>query len=108
MSCPICSISCAALSRCADSARNRAAGGRACLGGRDWDRSKCASLRQNHGGKIIGLDPALEVHRLARKRIAQTGPDVDLVGLSAEEIPLDDASFDCVVVTYTLCSVPTR
>jgi ubiquinone/menaquinone biosynthesis C-methylase UbiE len=32
--------------------------------------------------------------------------DVDLVGLSAEHIPLDDASFDCVVVTYTLCSVP--
>ena len=29
-----------------------------------------------------------------------------LVGLSAEHIPLDDASFDCVVVTYTLCSVP--
>src|SRR6516162_5723570 len=57
-------------------------------------------------GKITGLDPALEMHRLASKRIAQAGLDVDLVGLSAEEIPLDDASFDCVVVTYTLCSVP--
>ena len=57
-------------------------------------------------GKITGLDPALEMHRLASKRIAQAGLDVDLVGLSPEEIPLDDASFDCVVVTYTLCSVP--
>ena len=57
-------------------------------------------------GKITGLDPALEMHRLASKRIAQAGLDVDLVGLSAEHIPLDDASFDCVVVTYTLCSVP--
>jgi ubiquinone/menaquinone biosynthesis C-methylase UbiE len=57
-------------------------------------------------GKITGLDPALEMHRLASKRIAQAGLDVDLVGLSAEEIPLGDASFDCVVVTYTLCSVP--
>jgi ubiquinone/menaquinone biosynthesis C-methylase UbiE len=57
-------------------------------------------------GKITGLDPAVQMHRLASKRIAQAGLDVELVGLSAEQIPLDDASFDCVVVTYTLCSIP--
>ena len=56
-------------------------------------------------GKITGLDPAVQMHRLALKRIAQAGLDVDLVGLSAERIPLDDASFDCVVITYTLCSI---
>lgn len=55
---------------------------------------------------ITGLDPALQMHPLARKRIAQTGLDVDLVGLSAEQIPLPDASFDTVLITYTLCSIP--
>jgi ubiquinone/menaquinone biosynthesis C-methylase UbiE len=56
--------------------------------------------------KIIGLDPALNMHRLARKRIVRAGLPVELVGLSAEKIPLDDASIDTVVVTYTLCTIP--
>ena len=56
--------------------------------------------------KITGLDPALELHPLARERIAQAGLDVALVGLSAEQIPLPDASFDTVLITYTLCTMP--
>jgi ubiquinone/menaquinone biosynthesis C-methylase UbiE len=57
-------------------------------------------------GKITGLDPAMQMHGLARKRIARAGLDVELVGLSAEKIPLPGASFDTVVVTYTLCTIP--
>lgn len=56
--------------------------------------------------KIWGLDPALQMHRLAAKRIAMAGLDVELLGLSAEEIPMQDASFDTVVCTYTLCTIP--
>jgi ubiquinone/menaquinone biosynthesis C-methylase UbiE len=56
--------------------------------------------------QIVGLDPALELQPLARERIAQAGLDVELVGLSAEKIPLPDASFDTVLITYTLCSIP--
>ncbi len=56
--------------------------------------------------KIVGLDPALQMHRLAKKRIARAGLDVELIGLSAETIPQDDASFDTVVCTYTLCTIP--
>jgi ubiquinone/menaquinone biosynthesis C-methylase UbiE len=56
--------------------------------------------------KIVGLDPALELHPLARKRIAQAGLEVELLGLSAESIPLPDASFDTVLITYTLCTIP--
>jgi ubiquinone/menaquinone biosynthesis C-methylase UbiE len=55
---------------------------------------------------ITGLDPALELHPLARERIAQSGLQVDLVGVSAEKIPMPDASYDTVVITYTLCSIP--
>ena len=63
-----------------------------------YDQSKVA--------KIIGLDPALQMPRLALKRIARAGLDVELVGFSAEKIPFDDASFNSVLVTYTLCTIP--
>lgn len=55
---------------------------------------------------ITGLDPALQMHPLALERIARAGLPVDLVGLSAEKIPLLDASFDTVLITYTLCTIP--
>jgi ubiquinone/menaquinone biosynthesis C-methylase UbiE len=55
---------------------------------------------------ITGLDPAQQLHPLAQERIAQAGLPVDLVGLSAEKIPLPDASFDTVLITYTLCTIP--
>lgn len=54
---------------------------------------------------IVGVDPSLEMHRLALKRIQQAGIEVKLVGLSAEKIPVEDASFETVVCTYTLCSI---
>jgi SAM-dependent methyltransferase len=54
---------------------------------------------------ITGLDPALQMHPLARERVLQTGLRVDLVGLSAEQIPLPDAVFDTVLITYTLCTI---
>lgn len=56
--------------------------------------------------KITALDPALELHPLARERIAQAGLEVELLGLSAEQIPLPEASFDTVLMTYTLCTIP--
>jgi ubiquinone/menaquinone biosynthesis C-methylase UbiE len=55
--------------------------------------------------RIWGLDPALEMHSLATKRVVQSGLAVELVGLSAEKIPMADHSFDTVLLTYTLCSI---
>lgn len=56
--------------------------------------------------KIWGLDPATDMHRKARKRLAGTSLDVELMPLSAETIPGEAARFDTVVLTYTLCSIP--
>lgn len=56
--------------------------------------------------EIVGVDPALRMHRLALKRSQQAGIDVQLIGLSAERMPVEDASFDTVVSTYTLCTIP--
>jgi ubiquinone/menaquinone biosynthesis C-methylase UbiE len=56
---------------------------------------------------LTGVDPALQMHALARRRAQRAGLDVQLIGLSAEDrLPVEDASFDTVVMTYTLCSIP--
>ncbi len=55
---------------------------------------------------IVGVDPALRMHRLALERSKLAGFDVEQVGLSAEKLPVEDASFDTVVSTYTLCTIP--
>lgn len=55
--------------------------------------------------RIWGLDPALKMHSLAAKRVARCGLPIELIGLSAEKIPMADHSFDTVLMTYTLCSI---
>jgi SAM-dependent methyltransferase len=55
---------------------------------------------------IVGVDPALRMHRLALRRIRASGLAVELLGLSAETLDAADASFDTVVSTYTLCTIP--
>lgn len=55
---------------------------------------------------VVGVDPAMQMHRLAQRRSRQAGIAVELMGLSAEHLPATDASFDTVVCTYTLCSIP--
>ena len=56
--------------------------------------------------QLVGVDPALQMHRLAQRRSQKAGLNVELVGLPAERLPLPDDSFDTVVCTYTLCSIP--
>ncbi len=55
--------------------------------------------------KVWGLDPEPAMIRMAR-RLADAVPfEVDFIGLSGADIPLEDDSVDTVVVTYTLCSI---
>jgi ubiquinone/menaquinone biosynthesis C-methylase UbiE len=56
--------------------------------------------------KLYGLDPSRELWHLAKKRIAQASFPIEFIALSGEKIPLEDATFDSVVTTWTLCSIP--
>jgi ubiquinone/menaquinone biosynthesis C-methylase UbiE len=56
--------------------------------------------------KLYGLDPALQMHRKARQRMRAAGLQVELLDLPAEQIPMEDASFDTVLTTFTLCTIP--
>lgn len=55
--------------------------------------------------RLVGIDPATEMHALARKRSLRLNLPVELLQLSAEELPVQSGSFDTVICTYTLCSV---
>jgi ubiquinone/menaquinone biosynthesis C-methylase UbiE len=54
---------------------------------------------------LVGLDPSEPLLARARARLAQAKVPVELVRGVAERLPFDAGRFDCVVVTYTLCSV---
>lgn len=56
--------------------------------------------------ELTGLDPAEQMNRLAQKRMRKAGINVRLLTLSAEEIPEANASFDTLLMTFTLCSIP--
>lgn len=55
---------------------------------------------------VLGLDPSKELQAIARERAREAGMEVEFLSLSSEEIPLEDASVDTVVTTYTLCTIP--
>ncbi len=56
--------------------------------------------------RVIGLDPSEESWALAGERAKGLDFDVEFIGLPGEEIPLDKASVDTVLVTYSLCTIP--
>ena len=54
--------------------------------------------------EIVEPDVALNVR--ARRRLEKSSRGVIVHALSAEQLPFDTASFDTVVSTFTLCSIP--
>jgi SAM-dependent methyltransferase len=55
--------------------------------------------------RLVGLDPSPDLWTRARRRIGLAGFPIEHVTGSAERIPLETASVDTVVVTWTLCSI---
>ena len=56
--------------------------------------------------KITTVDPNPGMQKLARSRIEQSLITIDYKILNGESLPMEDASFDSVVCTWTLCSIP--
>ncbi len=55
---------------------------------------------------LVGVDPGVEMQRMLMRRSKQAGIAVDLRSSTAEAMAFERASFDCVVCTYTLCTIP--
>ncbi|NNE57124.1 MAG: class I SAM-dependent methyltransferase [Hellea sp.] len=56
--------------------------------------------------KIIGVDPDDHIWKRSAKRREVSPIEIERIGLSGEEIPLDKNFADTVVCTYTLCTIP--
>jgi len=56
--------------------------------------------------RLVAVDPSRQGAKLARKRIEQAPFPVEFVPIGAEQIAAPDHSFDCVVSTFTLCTIP--
>jgi len=56
--------------------------------------------------EITAVDPNTHMRGLAKRRIANSRVCVDFQILSAEEMPYAPETFNTVVSTWTLCSIP--
>ena len=55
---------------------------------------------------VYGVDPSAELLAKANQRAAKVGFPVSLLEASSEKLPLEDQSFDTIVMTFTMCSIP--
>jgi ubiquinone/menaquinone biosynthesis C-methylase UbiE len=55
--------------------------------------------------KLTTVDPNLGMNRLAQSRIKETSIEIDQRLMSGENLPFEDNTFDCLVSTFTLCSI---
>ena len=56
--------------------------------------------------RVEAIDPDFDLDRLSLPRIAHAAIEVDFHHLNAEHLPFEDARFDTVVSTFTLCTIP--
>lgn len=56
--------------------------------------------------EVVGIEPDPHMIRRARARAAKAPVPVRLEQVGAERLPFDDASFDTVVLTWVLCTIP--
>jgi len=56
--------------------------------------------------RLFALEPSEAMLKRAQPRIAAAPFPVEPLELDGEAIPLDDASVDTVLITYTLCTIP--
>jgi ubiquinone/menaquinone biosynthesis C-methylase UbiE len=55
--------------------------------------------------KVTTVEPNVGMYRRARRRINEVEIEIDQRAGEGERLPFDDRTFDCVVSTFTLCSI---
>ena len=56
--------------------------------------------------EIVGVDPAAQMQEKARERASGIGIPVQTIALELGQIQAPAASFDSIVCTFTLCTIP--
>jgi SAM-dependent methyltransferase len=55
---------------------------------------------------VLAVEPSLVARRRSERRVRAATVPVEHVGLDGQSLPLDDASCDAALCTFTLCTVP--
>jgi ubiquinone/menaquinone biosynthesis C-methylase UbiE len=55
---------------------------------------------------VQAVDPATVGRKLAAKRLAASQVPVEFIGLDGQVLPLESASVDHVLTTWTMCTIP--
>ena len=55
--------------------------------------------------KIWGIDPSEELIAMAKNQVKDDTPEIELIISKAEDIDFDDAFFDTILMTYTMCTI---
>ncbi len=58
--------------------------------------------------RLVLVEPDRHMRRRLGRRLETLGRTAEIVEASVEDLPFPDASFDTVVATYVLCSVPDQ
>src|SRR5436190_13264426 len=58
--------------------------------------------------RLVLAEPDQHMRRRLRKRVDEVRPAAEIIDVTAELLPFPDATFDTVVVTLVLCSVPDQ
>ena len=56
--------------------------------------------------RVLAVDPAAAGRTLAARRAAACAVPIEYAGSDAQALPAADASIDCVLSTWTLCTIP--
>jgi ubiquinone/menaquinone biosynthesis C-methylase UbiE len=88
-------------------------------GGREWVCSRATGstlevaigtgrnlAHYPQGVQVTGIDLSPSMLDIARERANELGVEVELLEGDAESLPFPDASFDTVVCTLSLCTIP--
>ena len=57
--------------------------------------------------EIWGIDPSEELNAIAKKVAIEECVNVNFITSSAEDIPFPSDYFDTVLITYTMCTIPS-
>ena len=62
--------------------------------------------RSDQVSRVVGLEPSAAMRKRAQRVAQRAAYPIEIVDGIAEEIPKSDQKYDCIVLTYTLCTIP--
>ena len=65
-----------------------------------------AAYYPNEVTKVLAVEPSTLCMRIAAPRIAKASAPIELAGLTGEHLDLPSETFDAVLSTWTLCTIP--